>query len=565
MPYVPPRQPMPRPTGHPLEIDLVFNVIPCGTCEFFWPPDPSQQPYGPYPSFDISMDPPPPQDPAASTPTFPWVEATTAEPSFPCPEVLDGCRKAPIMTIGINPNLTAFAPGQTGTSWCYPNFSDDETADLYTKYAYYYRYRSVFQERFDLDWVEQFLLPEPRIVATRSGQVVSALRPTDAPGFDLHVRYDGDSADTVYPLTRELGTPRWVVLFNSHDPGHRFQAGDTIAAQLDVPAGQKVELHRDQVSYYMQFVPVLDAFQATLRAGGHPQAELKMGEDVCQLDMVASASPHWNPGFLGGTKASEEEIIGNCVSKNAFAMKQLVQTQPAVLYLVGEATWDMFTGAFGALIQRDPPVSPRPADGAYTLLWETTDPQHPCTLRFETTIDGVPYSLATRLVATPHFSYASNFARQLRLSPSAWKGLLASDPGCAAALQAAPFTFTPATQWDYAAAALPDGADAAAELAKLEQQFPDSAALLKASFYDPHAMMASVLDALYADGTLGYGPVPGGAIEALGRTEGACRFCANELWTFPGECRYGKPAEQPPPPGYLEQVAAEIVAAGKPA
>ena len=97
------------------------------------------------------------------------MEATTAAPAFPLPEVLDGCRKAPIMTIGINPNLTAFAPGQPGTAWCYPNFADDESADLFTKYAYYYRYRSVFQERFDLSWVEQFLLPEPRVVAAKAG------------------------------------------------------------------------------------------------------------------------------------------------------------------------------------------------------------------------------------------------------------------------------------------------------------------------------------------------------------------------------------------------------------
>src|SRR5207244_9191091 len=45
--YNPPHQKTPRPTNEPLEIDLVFNVIACGTCEFFWPDDPSKQPYGP--------------------------------------------------------------------------------------------------------------------------------------------------------------------------------------------------------------------------------------------------------------------------------------------------------------------------------------------------------------------------------------------------------------------------------------------------------------------------------------------------------------------------------------
>jgi hypothetical protein len=50
---------------------------------------------------------------------------------------MDGCRKAPIMTIGINPNLTAFAPGRAGASWCYPDFSDASGGDAATKYAYY--------------------------------------------------------------------------------------------------------------------------------------------------------------------------------------------------------------------------------------------------------------------------------------------------------------------------------------------------------------------------------------------------------------------------------------------
>jgi hypothetical protein len=564
MAYSPPRQPTPRPTGAPLEVDLVFNLIACGTCDFFWPADPSAQVYGPYPTFDISMNPPPPKDPPASTTSFSWVEATTAAPAFPLPEVLDGCRKAPIMTIGINPNLTAFAPGQAGTAWCYPSFSDDQTADLWTKYAYYYRYRSVFQESFALDWVRQFLLPEPRVVAAKGGSVVSALRPTDAPSFDLHVRYDGDQVDTVLTLQHDLGTPRWVVLFDSHGPTSRFEAGDVLAGKLDVPAGQTAQIYRQQVGYYEQFVPVMEAFQQTIRASGHPDAELQMGEDVCQLDMVATASPHWNPGFLGGSEESVQTIVDNCVSKNAYAIKQLVQTRPAVLYLVGEATYDMFRAAFGALLQRDPVLSVGPSDGAFTLLRETTDPGHPCLLKFDTTIDGVAFSVSTRIVVTPHFSYSSNFIPQIRLSPSDWATIKNGDPACATALTSSPkVIYQPAAQEiDYVAFLV--GTDAGNVLADLATRFPQGADVLKGGFYDPHAMMADVLNALYSDGTLAYGPVAGGTLNALGRTEGSCRFCVNEHWSFAGECRYGKTTEPTPAPGYLEQVAAALVAAGPP-
>jgi hypothetical protein len=565
--YNPPRQPAPKATGDPLEVELVYNLTACGTCSYFWPASPAAQPYGPYPTFDISMNPPPPKDPDAATKSFKWVDAVTAEPAFPLPEVLDGCRKAPIMTIGINPNLTAFAPGQTGSAWCYPNFSDDATADLYEKYAYYYRYRSVFQERFDLTWIEQFIQSEQRIVAPKAGYVVSADRKTDSPSFDLVVHYDGDQADTRIPLTHDPGTPRWVVLYDTYGATSKFAAGATLAGRLDVPAGQKVQVYRQQVGYYEQFVPVLEAFQQTVRADGHPNATLQMGEDVCQLDMVASASPHWNPGFLGGSTAAENTVVDNCVSKNAYAVKQLVQTKPAMLYLVGESTYDMFRDAFGALLVRDVPLDAKPADGPYTLLRETTDPAHPCNLVFKTTIDKLPYSLTTRIVVTPHFSYSSNFIPQIRISPADWAALQANDPDCVKALSDPPSLVCqpPQTQGGYVSyAAVALNGDANKQLAALCSAFPNSAAVLHAGFYDPHALMGSVLDELYKAGTISYGPIPGGNDDALGRTEGSCQFCVNDHWKFAGECRYMKTTEQAPPVGYLEQVAGQLVAAGVP-
>jgi hypothetical protein len=84
--YRPARQADPPPTGDPLEIDLVYRVTACGACSFFWPGDPAQQPYGPYPSFDFASDAPdaaPGSGPAALS--FPWMQAQTAPPAFPNP------------------------------------------------------------------------------------------------------------------------------------------------------------------------------------------------------------------------------------------------------------------------------------------------------------------------------------------------------------------------------------------------------------------------------------------------------------------------------------------------
>jgi len=562
MNYDPPRQTTPKPTGEPLEIDLVYNVRPCGTCSFFWPDDPSKQPYGPYPTYDFLVNEPGGPDPRGNVESFKWIQGKTQNEAFPDPEIMDGCRKAPIMTIGINPNLTAFAPGRMGTSWCYPHFTDDDKTDPWTKYAYYYRYRSVYQECFDLKWIEQFLLPDDRIVATKAGYVTSALRPTDAPGYSIKVRYDGDKVDTTIALNRDLGTPRWVLLYDAHGPNNRFAAGDTIAARLNVPEGKLTEVIREQIGYYEQFVPTLEHFQTAIRASGHKDATLQMGEDVCQLDMVACASPHWNPGFLGGTSASEHTVIDNCVTKNAWAMKQLVHTKPAILFLVGESSWDMFRDSFGALVHRKPALLTQPADGAFTLLEETADLDTPAYIEFSAKIDGQKYALKTRLVITPHFSYNSNFAPQWRLSPKDWQSMQEKEPAVAKFLQNdRRIAYQPPQNGNYASFTIQKPADVAALNADIKQMSRAAAKVLAANFIDAHAMMADVLDDMYKKGELAYGRV--GDIDALTRTDGACKFCVNDRWKFPLGCPYGKPEETSPPAGWLAKVSAAFVAAGR--
>src|SRR5207302_3682021 len=151
-------------------------------------------------------------------------------------------------------------------------------------------------------------------------------------------------------------------------------------------------------------------------------------------------------------------------------------------------------------------LSPRPADGAFTLLRETTDPRHPCRLVFETTIDGLPYALSTRLVVTPHFSYNTNFTPQIRLSPTQWRDLQADDPDCSAFLQGDPrvVVVPPAEQYDYAAFMI-EPQNVGVVLADLETKFPARITELRSGFYDPHSMMSGVLAALYATGELAYG------------------------------------------------------------
>jgi len=480
--------PAPDPDD-PLEVKLAFQVRACGTCDFFWPQDKKKQVYGPYTAFDFDVNVPYAATPGKGAGPQPWVRGRTRPPDFPNGEVIDGCRKAPIMTIGINPNMTSFSPGQTGAAWAYPHFSSDNDTDAWTKYAWYYRYRTVYQERLTLDFVKRFILPEGQVIAGRGGHIVSAARPTDSCAWSVTVRFDGDPADTVLALPGDLGDFPYMLLFDIYPPNNVFAPGDIIAGKLAVPQGIQVEVMQQQQGYYMQFVPVLQQFQETLRKAGHSTAELRIGEDVAQIDMVACASPHWNPGFLGGSTESIATIVNNCVTKNAWAIKQMVQTRPAILYIVSQSSWNMFHAAFGAHVKRDPPISQYPVDKDFTLLRETTDPEHPAYIDFDVTIDGQPYKSRTRLVITPHFSYNTNFLPQFHCSPADWKQLQETQPQCMAALTVANgFTVVPPNPKypdDYMVVQLSgDPATAAASLALL-QQLDAAWKIFAPCYYDP--------------------------------------------------------------------------------
>ena len=537
----------------PLEVALVYDVRSCRTCHFFWPPE-NPQPYGPFPTYDFTSN-----TPEEHEPPSPWIIGKSSEPGFPNPEIMDGCRKAPIMTIGINPNLTAFSPGQKGASWCYPHFTGD--TNEWIKYSYYYRYRTVYQECLNLDFIKSQLLPEGQIIAEDSGTVVSSKRMSDSPNFTVYIHYDSSEKETKIPLERKLGEPRYVLLFDTCPPHNRFQKGDIIAARLTVLPGQDIDVYQQKEEYYEQFIPVLQQFEHYLQDMGHKNAQLHMGEDVCQLDMVGCASPHWSPDYLGGTSESEKTIVTNCVSTNVFAMKQMVQTKPVVLFLVGESSYTMFRKAFGKYIISDPPLPLYPEDGAFTLFRYTTDMDNPCSFSFSTTIDGMDYSIHTQIVVTPHFSYASNFLPQVRKSPGDWDAFKTDYYDCYQFLKHdhRRVRYVPSERkGDFVALEFIE--DAQGVINDLKEKYPGAVPVLMEGFYDVHRTMADVLGSLYRAKKLLYTETDGGY---LTRTEGSCHFCENDHWEFPLKCLYNKTGETPPPPGFLEKVAEAIAANGK--
>ena len=231
--------------------------------------------------------------------------------------------------------------------------------------------------------------------------------------YEIRVQYDGDPSPTSIHLPGKLGNPQYVVLQNTNG---RFAEGDLLAAKLSIPPSHKADVYGQPISYYTQIQPVLEQFEAFLKEKGYADANLRVGEDVGQLDMVACASPHWGPQWLGGTNQSANTIISNCVHKNAWAIKQLVQTRPAILILVGQASWNMFRDSFSHLVRAPHPIPTLPKDGPYTLLELTTKQDY--RLVFSIEISGVKYELSTRLLITPHFSYNENFLPQFRMAPA---------------------------------------------------------------------------------------------------------------------------------------------------
>jgi hypothetical protein len=456
------------------------------------------------------------------------------------------------MTIGINPNLTAFAPGRTGAAWCYPSFSSVDSSDSWTKYAYYYRYRSVYQEHLDLKFIEPYLLPEGSIRAAKGGVMQAFSRTSEDPSYEIRVQYDGDPNPTAIHLPGKIGQPRYVVLA---DANTRFEKNDLLAARLDVPNGHKIDVYAQPIGYYMQMVPVLSAFEAFLKEKGHTTAHLQIGEDVGQLDMIACASPHWGPQWLGGTSQSVNTVISNCVHKNAWAMKQLVQTRPAILFLVGQASWNMFQQSFGHLIRSKAPLPTLPEDGPFTLLRMTTEQE--CRLEFSTKIGTEEYTLSTRLVITPHFSYNENFVPQFRMSPQAFEAFEMHYPLAAEFLQKDPRINFQKHSGSFVAAGIER--DAAAVVNELKQKYPTAAAELRPDLYDPHEMMTAVLKTMYGK-ELTYIESKDGGSGYVARGTGPCTFCVNDHWKFPKGCPYGKPDERQYTIGFLEKVAAAMLA-----
>jgi hypothetical protein len=120
-------------TRLPTEVELVYEVMPCNALRTAQEPTDHPHPctyfrkWGTYHSYDYVVEGPPPTR-GIEQPTKYVGRAPVL------PEILSGCRKAPIMALGINPNLPGWWAHKR--RWLAPLFDD------YKQYAHYFRYRA---------------------------------------------------------------------------------------------------------------------------------------------------------------------------------------------------------------------------------------------------------------------------------------------------------------------------------------------------------------------------------------------------------------------------------------
>ena len=274
----------------PTEVELAYEVMPCNALRVAQEPGKDPHPcsyfrkWGDYHSYDYPTIGPPQQGKVVNLPQYVYVGRAPL-----VPEMVSGCRKAPIMAVGINPNLTGWFAASYNS--IYPWFDD------YKQFAHYFRYRRT--QKLDIPKDE---------FAKYSAAHEGPLTQTNPPR----------------PNTNGLDVPT---------DGH----GDrTIPAEpLDVKMYESYESLLSDLAEKM----------------GWQNHSLSLGEDVSYGNMVACPSAKWlnakddqNPDMPPMTANEQRGIVNECFHIRRYFLRQLFQSLPAVLMVFSQNTANAFIG-----------------------------------------------------------------------------------------------------------------------------------------------------------------------------------------------------------------------------
>lgn len=532
----------------PLEVELVTGVKKCETCKWFWGDD---KPYGPYPSYDFTKKFPEEvlqeYDKKNHKP-IKWMNVKTKALKFIEPAIMSGCRKAPIMTIGINPNLTAFRPGPVTDTWAYPKFSDEAS------YAYYYRHRTIYQESFSSDFLSTHLSKNEGdiIRAKNDGWLTYSNRSNTSRWLMLTLEYKDKTQETIECTWKQYED--YFVNFSSTKINSKiqFKKGDVIAAKLHLNKNVETPVYHNITGYYERFISVLDDFKKVLENSANEKNNLKeilgrinftIGEDVAQHDMIACASPGWTSIY----DIPNDRVIQNCVQDNSWVVKQVIQSQPQVIVLVGGSSLSMFLDIFGPFTKLK-----TKAKDYFQLIRRT------CEEKYYLDIKIGKFAFRSRLICSPHFSYGDNFRKQFRFLNDEWKAFQNKFPDDFKYLENLKDVEIAESYDSIYSITLKKGDNG--DVRKIAENLnPDAKIQLMAHYYDVNEMMAQALKQEYDSGVLKLDLETG----HLKRTEGPCHFCDNELWKFPEGCEYKKSEEPRIPASYYLDIVKEIINSSK--
>ncbi|MHA4811333.1 hypothetical protein ACX0G9_24745 [Flavitalea flava] len=282
-------------TQMPVEVELIYEVMPCNAMRVSQEPLESPHPcgyfrkWGTYHSYDYPWD------------FSPFGPAVKKEPeyigrAFMVPEVLSGCRKAPILALGINPNLPGFWPGKMNS--IAPLF------DNYQQYAHYFRYRSTDKLEIPGKDYEQY-----------------GGAPTDNPFTTLLLKVPADPSGEQVLATAPQHQAMYLayqdLLFSvakvMHWKGHHLSVGE------DLSYGNMV---------------------------------------ACASAKWTTAKDTANPSLPPMSTKEVKGIVQECFFKRKYFLRQLLQSLPKVILIFSQTTAGAFISTFkGSFTQGDPQVN----------------------------------------------------------------------------------------------------------------------------------------------------------------------------------------------------------------
>ena len=520
----------------PLEVRLAWEVMTCRgmrttyerkdhPCHWF------NDNYGPYPAYDWIED--FPRENFSGNERI--LNAVCKGNRYQLPELMSGCRKAPIMTIGINPNLTAYWTGVDGATWCYPYFDD------IGQYAYYFRHRAIYQERFLLDFIKSSVIPGTKVEATNDGWIKMMSRSDFPSAIWLFLEYQ---TERIKQEGRLLESD-YKIFFNSKksnvtEKNVLFKKGDMIAGRIDLKEKVPTEICQEEVGYYKRFQSIFELFKK-LVGTELEGSDLRMAEDVCQGDMVACASPGWESRIPDSVRKG---IKMECVRCRQWLIRQMLQTRPKVIVFSGRSALAMFDEVMGSYFEPKLDLSKDSKQDVYDLL-KLCEGEG-----IYLKVNQEDLSFQSRIIVSPHFSYDENFKPHCRFTQEEWNGFSQSYPQAAEKLSKV--TSDASVTSDAYKRKLIGIKDKNAP--SKEELGEEVCKVLADHFYDPPRMIAQILNQEYQAGRLVMDKKTG----HLGRTDGPCRFCDNQLFAFPEGCLYGKIVSREPQPN-IDLVARSLL------